>query len=97
LCACCRSRLPLAALNVATLQFLGDPDERGRPHLVWSKRMPHEIRWELYNLAEDRCETNDLAAQYPDRVQALAAEWEQWARRVNVIYAGGSTGDAAQD
>ena len=70
---------------------------KGDWKLVWSKRMPHEIRWELYNLAEDRCETNDLAAQYPDRVQALAAEWEQWARRVNVIYVGRSTGDAAQD
>ena len=48
--------------------------------------MPHEIKWELYNLAEDRCETNDLAATYPERVQAMAAEWEEWARRVNVIY-----------
>ncbi|MGQ9763126.1 MAG: arylsulfatase [Thermogutta sp.] len=54
--------------------------------LVWSKRMPFEIRWELYNLAEDRCEINDLAAKYPERVQAMAAEWERWARRVNVIY-----------
>ena len=54
--------------------------------LVWSKRMPHEIQWELYNLAEDRCETNDLAGDYPERVRAMAAEWEQWARRVNVIY-----------
>jgi arylsulfatase len=54
--------------------------------LVWSKRMPHDVEWELYNLAEDRCETDDLAGQYPDRVRAMAAEWEQWARRVNVIY-----------
>jgi arylsulfatase A-like enzyme len=54
--------------------------------LVWSKRMPQEIRWELYNLAQDRCETNDLAETHPDRVQTMAAAWEQWARRVNVIY-----------
>lgn len=56
--------------------------------LVWSKRMPHEIKWELYNLAEDRCEMNDLAAKYPHRVKAMAAEWESWARRVGVIWDG---------
>lgn len=28
--------------------------------------------WELYNLAQDPGETNDLAAKYPQRVQALA-------------------------
>jgi arylsulfatase len=54
--------------------------------LVWGKRMPYDIRWELYNLAEDRCETTDLAGQQPERVKAMAAEWEQWARRVQVIY-----------
>jgi arylsulfatase len=62
--------------------------------LVWSKRMPQEIRWELYNLAQDRCETNDLAEAHPDRVQAMAAAWEQWARRVNVIYDGQTAEDA---
>ena len=64
--------------------------------LVWSKRMPHEIRWELYNLAEDRCETNDLAGKHPDRVQAMAAEWEQWARRVHVIYDGQAAEEAQE-
>lgn len=54
--------------------------------LVWSKRMPHEITWELYNLAEDRCETRDLAEEHPERVRAMAAAWERWARRVQVIY-----------
>ncbi len=54
--------------------------------LVWSKRMPTEIKWELYNLAKDRCETNDVAARHPVRVKLLAAEWETWARRVGVIY-----------
>jgi arylsulfatase len=57
--------------------------------LVWSKRMPYEIRWELYHLAEDRCETNDLARVHPERVEKMAAEWEKWARRVDVIYEAG--------
>lgn len=55
---------------------------------VWSKRTPHEIQWELYNLAEDRCETTDLANRRPGRVMSMAAEWEERARRVNVIYEG---------
>ena len=59
---------------------------KGDWKLVWSKRMPHEIDWELYNLAEDRCETNDLAKKYPKRVEAMAAEWKQWADRVGVTY-----------
>jgi arylsulfatase len=63
--------------------------------LVWSKRMPDEIQWELYDLAEDRCETNDLAAVHPQRVQSMAAEWERWAKRVGVVYERtGGTSDA---
>jgi arylsulfatase A-like enzyme len=31
--------------------------------------------WELYNLASDRAEMHDLAAQQPERVQTLAALW----------------------
>ncbi|MEM7383319.1 MAG: arylsulfatase [Verrucomicrobiota bacterium] len=35
--------------------------------------------WELYHLRVDRSETNNLAAKEPDRVAAMAAEWEkQW-------------------
>ncbi len=59
---------------------------RGDWKIVWSKRMPYEIQWELYNLAEDRCETNDLADAQPERVKEMAAEWEHWARRVNVQF-----------
>lgn len=35
--------------------------------------------WELYNLRRDRSETRDLADRYPERVSALAAEWERQA------------------
>jgi arylsulfatase len=59
---------------------------QGNWKLVWSKRMPHEIQWELYNLAKDRCEVDDLAPVHADRVKEMAAEWEKWARHVNVIY-----------
>ena len=41
--------------------------------------------WELYNLAADRAETNDLASSEPDRVRTLAAQWNAWAERSNVL------------
>lgn len=41
--------------------------------------------WELYNLARDRTETQDLASSDPARTQALAAQWQQWAERVGVV------------
>ena len=41
--------------------------------------------WCLYNLAEDRTETNDLAAKYPEKVKDLASKWQQWAIRAFVV------------
>lgn len=58
---------------------------RGDWKLVWGKRMPWEIDWELYNLANDRCETKDLAEKYPDRVKEMAAEWLAYAKRVKLF------------
>jgi arylsulfatase A-like enzyme len=37
---------------------------------------------ELFNLAEDAGEQNDLAAQYPDKVAELQAEWKRWNARM---------------
>lgn len=52
---------------------------------VWGKRMPHEIRWELYNLRADRSETTDVASQNPGIVRRLASEWEEYARRTGIF------------
>ncbi|MEZ6124424.1 MAG: arylsulfatase [Planctomycetaceae bacterium] len=41
--------------------------------------------WELYNIAEDRSEQRDLASQQPERVQELAALWQAYAERANVL------------
>jgi len=35
--------------------------------------------WELYDMAADRTELNNLAIQFPDRAKALAEKWEAWA------------------
>jgi hypothetical protein len=37
--------------------------------------------WELYDLSRDRCETEDLAAKHPERVQQLSTLYNAWAER----------------
>ena len=41
--------------------------------------------WELYDMDADRVEMNDLATSQPDRVNAMSAKWETWAKRTNVL------------
>ena len=41
--------------------------------------------WELYNMAEDRTELNDLATAEPDRVAALASRYDAWAAATGVL------------
>lgn len=53
---------------------------------VYAKRMPEALRWELYNLAEDRCELNDLAKKQPQRLALMVSHWEAWATRVGVTW-----------
>lgn len=39
-------------------------------------------QWELYNLRDDRSETDNLAARFPERLAAMARDWETWQQRV---------------
>jgi arylsulfatase A-like enzyme len=57
---------------------------KGKWKAVWGKRQPDPVRWELYDLSRDRCETKDLAREKPELTAELAAEWLAWARRVKV-------------
>jgi arylsulfatase A-like enzyme len=41
--------------------------------------------WELYNLAEDRTELNDLAATHPEKLEAMSKQWEEWATHASVF------------
>jgi arylsulfatase len=54
---------------------------RGRWKLVREYGRP----WELYDLAADRPERQDRAADQPALARELAAEWDAWARRVGLI------------
>jgi len=53
----------------------------GQWKLVAKENQP----WELYDIAADRTELNDLAAKQPDKVKELAAKWEAWAARAKVL------------
>jgi len=42
-------------------------------------------RWELFNLKDDPAEAKDLAADNPERLQALVAAWEDYAKKNGVV------------
>ena len=48
--------------------------------------------WELYDMRADRTEMHDLASQHPERVEQLAAKWDTWAERAQVLPLGGWRG-----
>ena len=51
----------------------------------WKLVAHHKRSWELYDLGSDPTELHDLSASRPDRVQALASQWDQWAERCGVL------------
>ena len=42
-------------------------------------------KWELYNIEADGTELHNLAAEKPEQVATLSAQWETWAKRVGVF------------
>ena len=53
----------------------------GRWKLVAKENQP----WELYDIAADRTEMNNLATKHPDKVKEMAAKWDAWLARANVL------------
>lgn len=51
----------------------------------WKLVRDYPKPWELYDLAHDRSELEDVAARHPDVVADLAHDWQAWADRVGVI------------
>jgi arylsulfatase A-like enzyme len=51
----------------------------------WKLVSMREGEWELYDIEADRTELNDLAPRRPDKVRELAARWDEWAKRTNVL------------
>lgn len=52
----------------------------------WKLVREYKRPWELYNLANDRAEMNDLATSMSDKRDALIAQWEQWATKNQVAF-----------
>ena len=50
----------------------------------WKLVARHNEPWELYDLEADRSETNNLAAQHPDRVRNMIEAYDRWAEQNNV-------------
>jgi len=53
----------------------------GKWKLVAKEAQP----WELYDMEADRTEMHDLAAEQPEITARLAAAWDAWAERANVL------------
>ena len=51
----------------------------------WKLVAKHTGPWELYNLAEDRIEVKDRAAQEPVRVKKMEGQYQLWAKRSQVV------------
>lgn len=77
--------------------FAGKAIQRAQP-ICWEHESNRAIRdgqwklvakanqpWELYDMTTDRIEMNNLAAQHPDKVKVMAAQWDAWAARANVL------------
>jgi arylsulfatase len=57
------------------------------PWLLGTAPMPplNEYTWELYNMADDYAQNNDLAAQHPDKLKALQALFMEEAQKYQVF------------
>ena len=58
------------------IHLLHDKD-RGLRDGDWKLVSFRSKAWELYNLAEDRSETNNLADKHPEIVERMAKEWHR--------------------
>lgn len=88
-----RTLRPVSGVTL-TPTFEGQTIEREQPiHLLfaadrglrdgdWKIVSFKSEAWELYNVAEDRTELNDLAAQEPERLAAMVEKWTQMSRDV---------------
>jgi arylsulfatase len=88
--------------------FAGQPLNRTKP-LAWEHEANRGLRdgkwklvakenspWELYDIDADRSELHDLASAEPQRVKQMAAAWDAWAARCDVLPLGAWRGKDAK-
>lgn len=88
--------IPMEGVSLVPL-FKGQPIKRKEPIFFehegnravrdgkWKLVAKENQPWELYDMEADRTEMHDLSAQYPEVVARLAAAWDEWAKRANVL------------
>ncbi len=88
----------VAPLEGSSLLPVFQAEQAARPPMFWEHEGNAAVRigqwklvrrwplgWELYDMVADRTELHDLAAQHPERVLEMSAQYEQWAQRCGVI------------
>jgi arylsulfatase len=63
----------------------------------WQYRPYGKGDWELFNVAKDPSERHDLAAQNPEKLKALLAVWDGYAKANNVIIPSRSMFETMED
>ena len=56
----------------------------GKWKIVTAYRAGEPTKWELHDMEADRTELKDLAAEQPQKLNELVAQWQQWADRAGV-------------
>ncbi len=57
----------------------------GNYKLVSMHQEKAEYDWELYDLASDRSETNNLIKEMPDKAKEMEVLWKGWAKKAGVL------------
>jgi arylsulfatase len=70
---------------------------QGEWKLRWEYKPLGKADWELFNLATDPAERNDLAAEHPDKVRALVTLWDSYVRTNHVVLPSRSPYEALDD
>jgi arylsulfatase len=77
---------PRTAQDYLAWEVFGNRAVRqGNWKLRWQITPMGKSDWELFDLATDPAERNDLAGKQPDRVKAMVALWDAYARNNNVV------------
>jgi arylsulfatase len=77
---------PRTAPDVLAWEIFGNRAVRqGQWKLRWGHSPIGKGDWELFDLAADPAERHDLAAKQPEKLKAMIALWDDYAKRNNVV------------
>jgi arylsulfatase len=70
---------------------------QGNWKLRWQFKPYGKAEWELFDVAADPAERKDLARERPEKLKAMLALWDSYARTNNVILPSRSTFETLED